>query len=137
MTDTKEVVTKQPILGNTAYDLAKDTATIYLPAGATFYAALAGIWGLPYSVQVVATVGALVVFLGVVLKISSTRFQALPTPTDGTLVVNVNGDPTTPDTYIASPIPAADALGKDTITLRVANVTKAVDDDDSPRHAAE
>lgn len=76
---------KQPLLGNTSYDVAKDAVTIWLPALATFYAGLATIWGFPFSVEIVGTIGVLVVFLGVVLKISSNRYQ---NQYDGELIAN-------------------------------------------------
>lgn len=80
---------KQPLLGNNAYNTAKDATTIWLPALATLYAALSAIWHLPFSVEVVGTIGALVVFLGVVLKISSDRYNNLPVLYNGELKVNM------------------------------------------------
>lgn len=80
---------KQPIFGNSAYDIAKDATTIWLPALATLYAAVAAILNLPYSVEVVGVIAAIVVFLGTVLKISSTRYNSLPIVYNGELKVNM------------------------------------------------
>lgn len=81
---------KQPILGNSAYDKAKDATTIWLPALATFYAAVAAILHWPWSVEVVGVIAALTVFLGTVLKISSVRYSNLPVAYNGQLVVNMD-----------------------------------------------
>ena len=70
------------------YDRLKVTVQIILPAVATLYFALAGIWGLPGAEQVVATITAVTTFLGVLLQISSAKFNANPDghiAPDGTL----------------------------------------------------
>ncbi len=56
--------TPNPLLSNTAYDIIKDTVTIAFPAGA---------------------VG---IFLGVLLKIASKKYEKLPTVYDGELIAN-------------------------------------------------
>lgn len=61
---------------NKTYDVLKYIAQIVLPAMATLYYTLAGIWGLPYSEQIVGTFAAIDTFLGVVLKISSNKYYA-------------------------------------------------------------
>lgn len=62
------------ITGKT-YDRLKYLAQIVLPALATLYFALAGIWGLPATEQVVGTIVAVDTFLGVVLQLSSTAYN--------------------------------------------------------------
>lgn len=61
-------------MSNKVYDVLKWIATLVLPALATLYAALAGIWGLPYGEAISTTIMAIVTFLGVVLKISSDNY---------------------------------------------------------------
>lgn len=61
-------------MSNKVYDVLKYIATLVLPALATLYAAIAGIWNLPYGEAVSATIMAVVTFLGVVLKISSDSY---------------------------------------------------------------
>lgn len=61
-------------MSNKVYDVLKWIATLVLPALATLYATLAGIWGLPYGEAISATIMAIVTFLGVVLKISSDNY---------------------------------------------------------------
>lgn len=60
---------------NKTYDILKWIAQYLLPALGTLYAALAGIWGFPYGEQIVGTISAIDVFLGVLLGISSKNYQ--------------------------------------------------------------
>lgn len=62
------------IFKNTTYDKLKWIAQILLPAMATLYFALAGIWGFPYGEQIVGTIAAIDTFLGVLLGISSSKY---------------------------------------------------------------
>lgn len=62
-------------LSNKAYDILKWLVVIVLPACATLYVALSGIWGLPFAEQVPATITAVDTFLGVVLMISSAQYK--------------------------------------------------------------
>ena len=57
------------------YDTLKAIALVWLPAIATLYFALAGIWGLPYAEQIVGTITALDTFLGVILGISNSAYK--------------------------------------------------------------
>lgn len=60
---------------NRTYDVLKWIALILLPALATFYAAIAAVWGLPYTEQVVGTITAVDTLLGTLLKISSGNYK--------------------------------------------------------------
>mgnify|MGYP003503998563 FL=1 len=62
-------------MSNKVYDILKWIALFLLPAIGTLYFALAGIWGLPYGEQVVGTITAIDTFLGVVLGISTARYN--------------------------------------------------------------
>ncbi len=63
------------MMNNKVYDILKYIAQIVLPAIATLYFALAGIWGFPYGEQIVGTITAIDTFLGVILKISSNAYN--------------------------------------------------------------
>lgn len=63
------------IMSNKVYDVLKFVAQIVLPALATFYLTLAGIWGLPFGEQVSGTIMAVDTFLGAVLMISSNKYN--------------------------------------------------------------
>lgn len=62
-------------MSNKLYDFLKWTAQILLPAIATLYFALAQIWGLPYSEEIVGTITAIDAFLGALLGISSYNYR--------------------------------------------------------------
>ena len=64
-------------MSNKAYDILKWIAMYLLPAMGTLYFALASIWGLPYGEQVVGTITALDTFLGVLLGISTARYNRI------------------------------------------------------------
>ena len=57
------------------YDILKWIAQILIPALGTLYFALAEIWHLPYSEQVVGTLTAIDAFLGVLLGISTIQYN--------------------------------------------------------------
>lgn len=60
---------------NKVYDVLKWIAMVAIPAIATLYFALAGIWGWPYGEQVVGTLTAIDTFMGVILGISSVQYN--------------------------------------------------------------
>ena len=62
-------------MSNKVYDVLKWIAMYLLPALGTLYFALAGIWGLPYGEQIVGTITAIDTFLGVILGISTTKYN--------------------------------------------------------------
>ena len=59
------------VLNNKVYDVLKWIAQLLLPAIATLYFALAQIWEFPYGEEIVGTISAIDVFLGVILGIST------------------------------------------------------------------
>lgn len=61
-------------MSNKVYDILKWIALVVLPALATLYFALAGIWGFPYGEQVVGTITAIDTFLGALLGISTINY---------------------------------------------------------------
>lgn len=60
---------------NKTYDALKWIAQYLLPALGTLYFALASIWGLPYGEEIVGTITAIDTFLGVILGISTARYN--------------------------------------------------------------
>lgn len=61
-------------LSDKVYDCLKWIALVVLPAIATLYFALAGIWGFPYGEQIVGTITAIDAFLGALLGISNVMY---------------------------------------------------------------
>lgn len=62
-------------MSNKVYDVLKWIALVFLPAIATLYFALAGIWDFPYAEEIVGTITAIDTFLGVLLGISSAQYN--------------------------------------------------------------
>lgn len=80
-------------LSNQVYDKLKFLVQVVLPAVATLYFALAGIWGLPNAEQVIGTIAAITTFLGVVLGISTSNYNRDQTGSyDGNFVVTEDED---------------------------------------------
>ena len=62
-------------MSNKTYDVLKWIAQVALPAVGTLYAALSGIWGLPYGEEIVGTILAVDTCLGVLLGMSSSKYN--------------------------------------------------------------
>lgn len=62
-------------LKNGAYDILKWVALICIPALATFYVALAGVWNWPFADEVSKTANAVCVLLGALLGISTAQYN--------------------------------------------------------------
>ena len=62
-------------MSNKLYDVLKWIAQILIPALATLYFALAGIWNFPYGEQIVGTLTAVDTFLGIILGISTANYN--------------------------------------------------------------
>ena len=86
---------------NKVYDALKWIAQYLLPAAGALYLALAKIWGLPYGEEIIGTISAVDVFLGVLLGISSAsynkRFKTFNVPVEalrgvGSVTFTVNAE---------------------------------------------
>lgn len=99
------------------YNVLKWVAQYLLPASGTLYFALASIWGLPYGEQVIGTITAFDIFLGVILGISTNQYKKLDVASDGHLLID-SSDPNK-DIYRLD-VGSIDGLAdKKTITLVV------------------
>lgn len=98
-------------LNNKVYDVLKWVAQLLLPALATFYFAIATIWGLPYVEQVIGTITAIGTLLGIMLGISTANYKG-----DGTMTIDLNTMDATVDTNLA------DMTDKKTVTLTIATI---------------
>lgn len=63
------------ILDNKVYDVLKWIVLIALPAISALYAALSQVWGWGYIEQVTITIGAIELFLGSLIGISSSNYK--------------------------------------------------------------
>lgn len=62
-------------MNNRTYDVLKWVVMVCLPAVTTLWLTLASIWNFPYAEPIGATLGAITVFLGALLGISSVKYQ--------------------------------------------------------------
>jgi hypothetical protein len=69
------------------YDFLKNLAQLYLPGLATLYFTLSQIWGIPFGPEVVGSITAVDTFLGVILKVSTSKYRP---PTDGNVYVDTS-----------------------------------------------
>lgn len=58
-------------LPDKVYDILKWVCLIVLPACATLYSVMSGIWGFPYGEQIVGTITAVGTFLGTLIGVSA------------------------------------------------------------------
>lgn len=63
------------MMSNKVYDVMKWIAMYLIPAIGTLYFALSGIWGFPYGEEIVGTLTAVDTFLGVILGISTAKYN--------------------------------------------------------------
>jgi hypothetical protein len=81
-----------PILSNRTYDIGKHLALVVLPALGALYFALSQIWGFPHGEEVVGTVVALEVFLGLALGLSNKQYVKSEARFDGALDIVEDDD---------------------------------------------
>lgn len=62
-------------MSNKVYDVMKWISQLLLPAAGALYFALANIWGLPLGEEIVGTITAVDAFLGVILGISTAKYN--------------------------------------------------------------
>lgn len=108
------------MMNDKTYDIVKWISTIVLPAIGTLYFALASIWGFPYAEQIVGTITALVTFLGVVLKISSSKYEG-----NGIMAINQNDETGLSEYTFALGTPLSDIQGKKLVTFKVAETKES------------
>jgi len=63
------------MFNNKVYDVLRWITQYLLPASATLYFALSGIWNLPYGEEIVGTLVALDTFLSVLLGLSTAEYK--------------------------------------------------------------
>lgn len=92
MSESSHAKPQSPMLNDSAYNVVKRSATIVLPALATLYFALAQIWHLPKTEEVVGTITAMNTFLGVIIQISKKSYYASNAPYVGEIKVEESED---------------------------------------------
>lgn len=79
-------------LNDGVYGFIRRVAIYLLPALGTLYSALAEIWGLDYSEEVLGTTSALGAFLGAVIFLSRRAYNGSDAKYDGQLVVDTSNE---------------------------------------------
>lgn len=90
MADTKPLDAVVPILSGKVYDRLKWVALIALPALASFYLVISGLWELGYARPVVGTIVATSTFLGALLQLSTSKYNRSDAKFDGDLVMDLS-----------------------------------------------
>lgn len=81
------------VLSNKAYDFLKNVVLVVLPGLASLYAGLAELWKLPNVTGVVASITLVTTFLGLILKVSTRKYNNTENAPDGDLFVSeVDGE---------------------------------------------
>jgi len=125
MSDTTPVAKATPflVLSGRTYDFLKLVAQIILPGIGALYFALAAIWGLPNAEEVVGTITAVDVFLGLFLGASSQAYNASDSKYDGTIDVEYREDGTKAASLNLSEIEdPADIDQKSEVTFKVRQI---------------
>lgn len=84
----------KPLFTGLAYDRMKTLVQVILPGISTFYFTMSNIWGWPREEQVIGTLAAFAVFLGLLLGQSNRRYKASDAQYDGKIVVTTKEDGT-------------------------------------------
>ena len=113
MADGQHEAPTKTVLSKSNYDLLKKATQYWLPAAGVLYFTLAGIWGLPKAEEVLGSIAAFEIFIGVVLGISNARYQNSDARFDGAFTVN--GD--TPGIRIDETV--EDLVQKNEVVLKV------------------
>lgn len=106
---------------NSLYDKLKFVALVLLPALGTLYFAVAGIWHLPHTIEIVGTITAVDTFLGVVLHITTSSYYSNGQNFDGTM--NVINTPEKQTFSLELTTPPEDLPGKHSVELNVNHAT--------------
>jgi len=106
------------LLSDKSYATLKWIAQYFLPASGTLYFALAKIWGLPYGEEIVGTISAIDIFLGVLLGLSTAAYKKSDASSDGTLMIDTTS--AAKDIYrLSMNGELTDLAGKTTVTFKV------------------
>lgn len=86
--EVKEEAAPKAMLTDTSYNVLKDFVTMYIPALITLYSGLAVLWEWPNSDKVIASAALVLTFLGVIVKVASSRYAKQDPTYDGSIVLN-------------------------------------------------
>lgn len=110
--------TPKPLFNDKVYDVLTFLVKVVLPGISTLYFTLGDLWGLPYVTQIVGTLAATAVFLGLILQYSKKSYNASDAKYDGSLKVDTS-DPLTDKYNLEVAVPFEELASKKQIILKV------------------
>lgn len=130
-----EKVNEKTVLTSNSYNISKNLVQLWIPALASLYFGLAKIWGFPYAEEIVGTLALVATFLGVVLHVAGSNYDAAGAAFDGQMVVHQ--DPATGKLVYSLELDGdpADIQNKDSVAFKVSpapDETPAVESADLP-----
>jgi hypothetical protein len=120
MTDT-DTPDAKGFMSRRAYDRLKFLALIVLPALATLWFGVGGLWHLTHTTEIVGTITAVDAFLGVILQVSSNAYYKSGANFDGELkmVTKEDGDEKVVFDVQTDPETVIKTIGKHSFEFRV------------------
>ena len=118
MPNTEPLVHEKPLISNRTFNYLRQLVEVVLPGFGALYFALAQIWGFPYAAELVATIAAVVTFLGLVLMWLRNQYDNSVAKYDGEVVVNQQ-DPMKDTFRLEIPDPVNHIATNDELRLRV------------------
>lgn len=118
MTNMEYQKADKPVLTGKSYNALKFIVTLLLPGFGTLYFTLATIWHLQFGEEVVGTVAALALFLGIGLKWFEQNYDKSDAQFDGALKETLD-DEGNPTPYLEFKKELDDLSNQDTVKLKV------------------
>jgi hypothetical protein len=106
---------EKTMLTDQAYAFGKRLVQLILPAISALYFGLGKIWGFPSVEQVVGSIAVISAFLGALLRVSSSQYDASGAAYDGHVTVTPNDE----GTSVRINLDPNDLVDKKAITLKV------------------
>lgn len=106
-------------LSGRVYDILKFLVQIVLPAIATCYFGLANIWNLPASEKVIGTISVVTVFIGALIRLSTSSYNNSDARYDGEMKVAETDDQITYNLVMNRPL--EDLQNLKSISFKVVN----------------
>lgn len=108
-------------MSDNIYDRMKLISQILLPATGALYFSLSGVWDMPARAEVLGTVLALITFLGIILKLSSSGYRGSDARFSGAIHVGEELGDGMQNFHIELPLDAKDVMNKKELVLKVNN----------------
>ena len=81
-----------PVLGNRTYEMLRAFVQVILPGAGTLYGTLGNIWGWPRTEEVVSSIAALTLFMGLLVVAARRNYSNTDARYDGVIDVHEDSD---------------------------------------------